>query len=101
MWYDEMDGPGPIDSYDAYVMGLRSARCNGCQLAQKKHELGEQFLMIHDGWYHVYELDAEPEAGQAAPHKHQERSIRKHCAFMGIGHSDECYNWQPPKEKGG
>jgi hypothetical protein len=98
MWYDEMDGPGPIDSYDAYQMGLRPARCNGCRFAQLKHELGDKFLHLEiRGWHKVFELDAEPVPGQAQPLRHRGRSIRSVAAFLGVGHSDECYNWQPPK----
>ncbi|NIV30034.1 MAG: hypothetical protein GWN58_11195 [Anaerolineae bacterium] len=96
MWYDEMDGPGPIDSYDAFQMGLRPARCNGCRLAQLEHELGERFLLLGNT---VYEYDAEPAPGQAEPTSHQGRPIRFHAWFMSLEHSDECYNWQPPGEE--
>ena len=29
--YDDEYESGPIDSDDAYAMGLRAARCNGCK----------------------------------------------------------------------
>ena len=92
-------GPPPIDSYDLYAMGLRSARCNGCRYAQLKHELGDKFLKLYDdhGWISVNELDAEPFPGQREPTEHEGRPIRRHASFMSIGHSDECYNWQPPE----
>jgi len=90
-------GPAPIDSYDLYAMGLRPARCNGCKYAQLKHELGDKFLSMKtdNGWIGVYELDAESVAGQSEPYEHEGRSIRHRVSFMAIGHSDECYHWQP------
>jgi len=97
----------PIDSYDVYAMGLRAARCNGCEYAKLKHKLGDKFLKLYTdklytdlGWIAVYELDAEPCTGQGEPLEHQGRPIRHRGTFMGIGHSDECYNWQPPSERG-
>lgn len=82
----------PIDSSDLHQMG-RAPRCNGCRLAQLKHELGESFLMLNGN---VYELDAEPRPGQGEPYKHKGRPIRWHFWGMSYGHSDECYNWQSP-----
>ena len=97
--YDDEYESGPIDSDDAYAMGLRAARCNGCKYAKLKYELGEKFLYLTvGGWPTVYELDAEPLLGQGKPMEHEGRSIRFHAGFMSIGHSNECYNWQPPKE---
>lgn len=93
-------GPAPIDSYDLYAMGLRQPRCNGCMFARLQHDLGERCLvLIEEGWPTVYELDAEPRPGQERQ-KHQGRPIRFHASFMGVGHSDECYNWQPHGEEG-
>jgi hypothetical protein len=99
MW-DEYDN-APIDSYDLYAMGLRSARCNGCRYAQLKHELGERFLSLHDhdGWVSVYELDKNPRPGQGEPQEHNARPIQHRASFMSIGHSDECYNWRPPSKR--
>jgi len=88
---------GPVGSSDIYRMGLRSGRCNGCKLAQLKHELGEKFLIV-DGA--VYELGAEPLPGQGTPQSHEGRPIQFRAWFMSTGHSDECYHWKPPEEKG-
>lgn len=93
MYYDEYDGPGPIDSYDAYLMGLRPSRCNGCKLAEWKGKLGDKFLLLPDG---VYELDAEPTRGQGEPREHDGHPIRFHWWGMSYEHSDECYHWKPP-----
>lgn len=87
--------PAPIDSDDLYSMGLRAARCNGCAYAKLKHELGDKFLALNDGWVNVYELDAEPIPGQGDPQEHNGRSVRYRAGFMSIGHSDGCYHWQP------
>lgn len=95
MYYEEM-GSGPIDSYDAYAMGLRAPRCNGCKYEQLKHELGDKFLVLRDGWVNIYELDAEPVPGQGEPYEYEGRSIRHRSGFMSVGHSDECYHWAPP-----
>jgi len=89
---------GPIDSSDAYAMGLRPARCNGCKFTKLKHELGDKFLhLCKGGWPTVYELDAEPLPGQDEPLEHEGHQIRFHASFMSIGHSDECYHWHPPE----
>lgn len=85
---------GPIDSFDAYRMGLRAPRCNGCKQEQLKYELGDNFLSLPDG---IYELDAQPRQGQGKPDTHNGRPIRFRFWGMSYGHSDECYNWQPPK----
>ena len=92
-------GPPPIDSYDLYAMGLRPARCNGCEVAKLKHKLGDKFLLLRreSDWQSVYELDADPERGQAEPLAHEGRPICSRGSFLSIGHSDECYNWQPPR----
>lgn len=39
-------GPGPTDSSDMYMMGLRPPRCNGCKYARLKWELGDRFLSL-------------------------------------------------------
>ena len=94
MW-DEYE-PGPIDSYDAYAMGLRPARCNGCKFAKLKHELGDKFLCLTGTMGPtVYELDAEPLPGQAEPLEYKGHPIRFRAGFMSIDHSDECYHWKP------
>ncbi len=119
MMYDDY-GPAPIDSYDLYAMGLRTARCNGCRYAKLTHELGDKCLVLYIGprrlrqlrkrllgllgkrikimWTCVYELDAEPAAGQGKPKIYKGRSIRHRGAFPSVGHSDECYHWKPPRE---
>lgn len=95
MW-DEY-GPGPIDSYDCYAMGLRPARCNGCKFAQLEHELGDKFLHLQDkGWHNIYELDAGPVSGQGEPLEHEGQPICFRAGFLSIQHSDECYHWKPP-----
>ena len=97
MLYDEYDRE-LFDSSDFYEMGLRSPRCNGCRYNQLKHKFGNKFLALNDrGWVAVYELDAEPRLGQDRA-DHEGRLIRSHSSFMSIEHSDECYNWQPPKD---
>lgn len=99
--YDDPEfmGPAPIDSSDLVAMGFMAPRCNGCKFAQLKWELGDRFLHLVDDndWHNVYELDAEPGPGQGEPLEHEGRPIRYRAGFMSIGHSDECYNWQPPK----
>ena len=98
MWNDYE--PGPIDSYDAYAMGLRPARCNGCKFAQLKHELGDKFLCLTSTMGPtIYELDADPVPGQGEPLVHDGRPIRCIVGFGSIGHSDECYHWKPPQEQ--
>lgn len=94
--FDEW-GPAPIDSYDLYARGVRPARCNGCKYAQLKHELGDKLLSLKtdNGWIAVYELDARPVSGQGEPYEHEGRSVRHRVSFMAVGHSDECYHWQP------
>ena len=119
-YWNEM--PAPIDSYDLYAYGLRPARCNGCKLAQLRHELGDRFLMLQQGrwriaflmlwqgkwrsarlllrqdrWHNVYELDVEPVFGQREPTEYKGCPIRYKAGFPSIAHSDECYNWQPPR----
>jgi hypothetical protein len=79
----------------AYDMGLRSGICNGCSLAELKHELGKKFLMLPSG---IYELDAKPAEGQGKPDKYKGRPIRFRMWGMDYGHSDECYNWKSPKK---
>ena len=97
--YDDFS---PLDSYDLYAMGLRSARCNGCKYAKLRHELGDKFLSLKDGrWIAVYELGAEPVPGQGEPYEYEGQPVRHRSSFMAIGHSDECYNWQPPKKQRG
>ena len=99
--YDEF-GSEPIDSFDAYRMGLRPARCTGCEYARLKWELGDKFLALHDWLISVYELDAEPSPGQGEPYTYKGHPIRHRASFMSIGHSDECYQWKPPNiETGG
>jgi hypothetical protein len=95
-WYDWE--PAPIDSYDLYAMGLRAPRCNGCEYAKLKWELGDKFLALKDehGWTNVYELDREPGKGQGEPYEHEGRPVYCRVGFMSIQHSDECYHWQPP-----
>lgn len=120
--YDEY-GPAPIDSYDLYAMGLRSARCNGCKFTKLKWELGDKSLVLQSSrwtgvlaalragwwagafqalrgyrrWTKVYELDQGPIPGQGKPLTHKGRPIRYHASFTSVGHSDECYHWRPPK----
>lgn len=77
-----------------YEMDLRPPRCNGCKLAQLKHELGDKFLVLLGT---VYELDTKPSSGQGEPTSHEGRPIRFRFWGMAYGHSDECYNWRPPK----
>jgi len=90
------DGPGPIDSYDAYAMGLRPARCNGCQFKELKHELGNRALVRNEqGWTAVYE---QVEAGTVKAEVVDGKLVKFRASFMSIGHSDECWNYQPPKE---
>ncbi len=79
----------------AYEMGLRGGICNGCSLAQLKYELGKKFLMLPSG---IYELDAQPVEGQGEPMSYKGRPIRFHMWGMSYGHSDECYNWKPPRK---
>jgi len=83
-----------------YRMGFRGPRCNGCKYAQIKHELGDKFFSLRNerGWTVVYELDAPPRPNQGEPTEYNGRSIRIRNSFMSIGHSDECYHWQPPDE---
>ena len=93
--YDDYES-GPIDSSDAYAMGLRPARCNGCEFAKFRHELGNKFLYLQEyGWHSVYELDAKPNPKQGEPREHEGHQIRFRASFMSIGHSDECYHWKP------
>ena len=83
---------------EAYEMGLRGPRCNGCSYRRLKHELGDRFLRLPSvGWIAVYELDAEPLGGQGDPMEHEGHPIRHRSTFMSIEHSDECYNWKPRK----
>lgn len=77
-----------------FDMGLRPPRCNGCERKKLKHQLGEKFLQLPTG---IYELDAEPAKGQDEPKSHEGRPIRFVIWGMSYGHSDECYNWRPPK----
>lgn len=88
---------GPIDSYDAYAMGLRAARCNGCEYLTYKWKLNNKFLSLSEGgWTSVYELDAEPSSGQGEPQEHEGRPIRHRASFMSVGHSDECWGFRTP-----
>lgn len=88
---------GPIDSYDAYAMGLRAARCNGCEYLRYRWKLGDKFLSrSENGWASVYELDAEPSPGQGEPQEHEGRPIRHKASFMSVGHSDECWGFKTP-----
>ena len=93
--YDEWGERGPIDSEDAFAMGLRGPRCNGCKLAKLRYELGDKFLLLHNT---VYELDAEPAPGQGQPEQHKGRPIKHHLWVMSPEHSNECYHWTPPSE---
>ena len=80
-----------------YEMGLRGPRCNGCKYLKLKHELADKFLALQKGkWVTIYELDAKPIKGQSEPLEHEGRPIRFRIGFASIGHSDECYHWQPP-----
>lgn len=95
MWYDM---PAPIDSDDLYARGLRPGRCNGCEYAKLKWELGDEFLSLNcNGWVQVYQLGASPDSGQREPTEYEGRPIRFRAAFRSIGHSDECYHWRPPQ----
>ena len=97
--HDEWE-PRPWGSFDLYAMGLRAPRCNGCDYARLKHELGDRFLSRNEGgWVAVYELDAEPAPGQSETHEREGRPIRHKASFMSVGHSDECYGWKPPSSK--
>lgn len=86
----------PFDSYDLYARGLRPARCNGCKYDQLEHKLGDKFLVVpgNGSWITIYELDALPIPGQGQ-NEYEGRPIRFHVSLMSIGHSDECYHWQP------
>jgi len=87
---------------EAYDMGLRGGICNGCKLAEYKWKLGKKFLLIGGGIMGgVYELDAKPTEGQGEPYEHNGRPIRFIFAGMSYGHSDECYNWRPPRKRKG
>ena len=92
--FDYEPGPGPIDSDDMYTMGLRPARCNGCELAKLRWELDDKFLMLPGQG--IYELDAIPSKGQGEPSEHNGRPIQFRMWGMNYGHSDECYKWKPP-----
>lgn len=109
--YDE-HGPGPIDSYDRYAMGLRAPRCNGCEYAKLKWELGEKFYSRRTGtgllnrllgrrglckWIEVYELGAQPGPKQRKK-KYRGVPIKHITSFASIEHSDECWHWKPPVE---
>jgi hypothetical protein len=74
---------------------LRSPRCNGCELAKLKWELGDRFLMLPDG---IYELGASPHPGQGTPRHYNGKPIRFLVWGMSYEHSDECYHWQPPRK---
>ena len=77
-------------------MGLRAPRCNGCEYARLKHELGDNFLeREEEGWVTVFELDAHPVPSQGNPQAYEGRPVRFRASFMSIGHSYECYNWHP------
>jgi len=94
-----MDEPAPMDSDDLY-RGLRSPRCNGCAYAKLKYELGHRMVVIRDTFINVYELNAQPVAGQSKRHMQYEgHPIRYRAGFLSIEHSDECYHWKPPKTK--
>lgn len=102
VWWNEWEEPGPLDSFDAFQMGLRPPRCNGCEYARLRWELGDRFLSRNEaGWVAVYELDAESVPGQGEPREHDGRPIRHRGSFMSVGHSDECYRWSPPSERPG
>ena len=97
--------PAPIDSDDLYAMGLRAPSCNGCEYAKKKWELGDRFLRVNTlRGVGVYEIGAQPTKGQGEPYTvklppdYEKQPIRFHAWYMSIGHSDECYNWTPPRE---
>lgn len=93
---------GPIDSADMLAMGLRAPRCNGCDYARLRWELGDKFLSLNKGgWVAVYELDADPTPGQGEPQEHEGRPVRHKASFMSVGHSDECYGWRPPTSRPG
>jgi len=80
-----------------YDMGLRGPRCNGCEYRELKWKLGDKFLVLGgSGWTDVYELDAEPTAGQGEPMEHDGRPIRFKSGFMSVGHSDECWGFKIP-----
>ena len=86
--YDDYEG---LDYTD-----FRPARCNGCEYAKLKHSLGNNVLALHEnGGTGVYELDAQPVAGQGSKVEHEGRPVRFKAWFMDIGHSDECYHWRP------
>ena len=74
----------------------KGARCNGCEFARLKHELGDRFLVLRDGWVNVYEIGASPVVGQGEPLEYEGQPIRYRAGFMSIEHSDECYHWSPP-----
>ena len=69
---DDIRDAAPIDSRDTYDMGLRSARCNGCELEKVKWELGDKFLMLDS---RIYELDAPFAPGQNEPLEYEGRPI--------------------------
>lgn len=92
------EGPGPIDSDELYQMGLRPARCAGCEAEKLTWELGDKCLITreHNGTC-FYELDAKPRHGQGRK-EYMGRPVRFKNWFSSTGHSDECYHWTPPKE---
>ena len=90
---------GPSDSHEAYEIGLRAPRCNGCRFDKLKYELGDKCYIYRDPWVNVYELDAEPIPGQGQPQSFEGRPLKWRASFMAVGHSDECYNWQPPNKE--
>ena len=85
---------------ELYRLGLRGPRCNGCSYAKLKHELGDRFYSEVDehGWTMVYELEPEIiDPFNELPEK-RGKPAKFRAGFMSIGHSDECYNWQPPEK---
>ena len=82
---------------EPYEMGLRAPRCNGCDLARLKWELGDKFLVLYGS---IYEMGATPSPGQGLK-EWKGVSVKFRMWGMSYGHSDECYNWKPPAERKG
>ena len=74
-------------------------KCNGCKLKEYKWKLGKKFLLMPGPNGGVYELDAEPIEGQGHPKEYNGRPLRFCWWGMSYGHSDECYDWHPPRKK--
>lgn len=84
-----------------YAMGLRGPRCNGCEFARIKYELGEKVYVHRSGtWTTMYRRGEAPHEGQGEPFVDDNNEpIGFIVSFMSIEHSDECFKWKPPKRR--